>query len=406
MGRPTALVFTDSGAPPYGLVSALDRLGMHVRCLPSADANRPDADEAPAAVLISASLGLQQVALLGQRFAATTARVLVFPEDDLTALEACARAGFEYVTAPFLPGLLSNRLISSHERGHQIETVELMAVEALLNDYERDLTSAQEIQVALLPDVLPAPPGWQVAKRFRPARQVAGDFYDCFELLQGLRLGFLVADVCDKGLSAALFMALSRTLLRHTAEQAGSWSFSPLPGGDEHRAQAPTLSIGAGPLLEAVTATNRYLVQHHLNQGYFVTLFFGVLDPASGRLLFVNGGHNPPVLLRAGGGHEWLQSTGPALGMISSGSWSMGMARLEPGDDLLVYTDGVVEARSPDGTMFGMDGILQTLDRGAESAEAMLSGLDRALDAHAATASQYDDITMLLLRRLPQPVAR
>src|SRR5205807_10123456 len=99
-----------------------------------------------------------------------------------------------------------------------------------------------------------------------------------------------MADVCDKGLSAAMFMALIRTLLRYTAEHAGTWDGVPVPmdrtGGGPP--PVPVLSIGAGPLIRSVTVTNRYLTSHHRGPGYFVTLFFGVLDPVSGALLFIN----------------------------------------------------------------------------------------------------------------------
>jgi serine phosphatase RsbU (regulator of sigma subunit) len=400
------------------LGTALERLGLRMRAVRAGETQVPANPGAELdVVLISASLGLQRVALLSQRFAAIRPRpvVLVFPEDDLAVLEACARAGFDYVTAPFLPGLLRSRLLSAQERGNLTEAVEMMAVEAALRAHERDLSSAQEIQAGLLPAILPTPPGWELAVRFRPARQVAGDFYDCFELVNGLRLGFLVADVCDKGLSAALFMALMRTLLRHTAEQAGAWAFGPpAAGAIGGRAGAaggtaagglvtPTLSIGAGPLLQAITNTNRYLARNHLGQGYFVTLFFGVLDPVSGGLLFVNAGHSPAVLLRAAGTYQLLPPTGPALGIVANGVFTVGTARLGPGDSLVSYTDGVLEARSPDGAQFGMSPLLDVLVGATGSAESLLTAVDERLAGHVRTAPQHDDITMLALHRTAAP---
>src|SRR5581483_1844988 len=159
---------------------------------------------------------------------------------------------------------------------------------ASLYSYERDLSIAREIQNGFLPEDLPAPAGWEVATRFRPANLVAGDFYDVFELVGGRRLATVVADVCDKGVGAALFMALIRTMLRHTAEQAAGWdlytdelpkmaSAAEIAGS----ALAPVLSVGAGPLLQAVSGTNSYMARHHQRQGYFCTVFFAVLEPSS-----------------------------------------------------------------------------------------------------------------------------
>ncbi|MFG2052015.1 PP2C family protein-serine/threonine phosphatase [Micromonospora sp. NPDC048935] len=409
MNRPTAIIVADSALRVPELTTALVETGLEARRFDPAELEyHPGLADGATVVLVSASLGLQRVALLSQRLAGLPQRptVLVFPQGDLWALEACARGGFDYITEPFLPGLLRSRLSTASERGDLLDTVEEMATEASLRAYEQDLNNAREVQAGFLPDCLPTPDGWEVGVRYRPARQVAGDFYDCFELVNGLRLGFLVADVCDKGLSAALFMALIRTLLRHTAEHAGSWNLMggtppiALAGGSiAGTSLAPILSVGAGPLLESVNATNRYLARNHLGQGYFVTLFFGVLDPVSGALLFVNGGHNPPVLLRANGGYTLLPPTGPAIGMLANSVYSLGNVRMEPGDTLFVYTDGVVEARSHTGGMFGMPRLLEVLDQPVDSAESLLVAVEGRLDRYVGTADQADDITMLALRR-------
>jgi phosphoserine phosphatase RsbU/P len=163
----------------------------------------------------------------------------------------------------------------------------------------------------------------------------------------------------------------------------------------------PLLSVGAGPLVQAVVATNRYLTRNHLRQGYFATLIFGVLDPASGALLYINGGHNPAVLLRADGSHSLLCPTGPAVGMMPHSSYALGHANLERGDTLLLYTDGVVEARAVGGSLFGMDQLLTAMSASAKSAETVLANIDEALRAHVGGAEQSDDITMLALHRSP-----
>jgi sigma-B regulation protein RsbU (phosphoserine phosphatase) len=407
MRKPCVLVVADSPAGVPGLVPALSEGGFTVRTATEDQVLASGESDWPDGLLVSASLGLQRVAMLARRFAhlPNPPTTIVFPQGDLGALEACVRGGFDHVLPPFLPSLLRSRLSSCWERGQLASAVEDMAAEASLRAYERDLAIAHEIQSGFLPDKLPAPHGWDVASRFRPARQVAGDFYDGFELVDGRRLGFVVADVCDKGVGAALFMALIRTLLRHTAEHTGA---SSLAGTDDAMARVvtsegtslpPMLSVGAGPLVQAVVATNRYLTRNHLRQGYFATLIFGVLDPTSGALLYINGGHNPALLLRADGGHTLLSPTGPAVGMMPHSSYALGHANLERGDTLLLYTDGVVEARATDGSLFGMDRLLEVVNAANGSADTTLSSVDTALRVHVGGAEQSDDITMLALHR-------
>ncbi|WP_116201232.1 PP2C family protein-serine/threonine phosphatase [Amycolatopsis circi] len=408
MRKSCVLVVADPAARMPRLEPALSDGGFEVRTATEEEVLAGDERVAlPDGLLVSASLGLQRVALLARRFAhlPNPPTTIVFPQDDFDALEACVRGGFDYVLPPFLPSLLRSRMSSCWERGQLASAVEDMAAEASLRAYERDLAIAHEIQSGFLPEKLPAPQGWDVASRFRPARQVAGDFYDGFELVGGRRVGFVVADVCDKGVGAALFMALIRTLLRHTAEhtgtaggagEAGEHAAGPAPAGEP---LPPMLSVGAGPLVQAVVATNRYLTRNHLRQGYFATLIFGVLDPASGGLLYINGGHNPAVLLRADGSHTLLKPTGPAVGMMLHSSYGLGCARLERGDTLLLYTDGVVEARATGGSLFGMDRLLTAISEPATSAEETLSEVDKALRAHVGVAEQSDDITMLALHR-------
>lgn len=409
MGKPVALLVTDPTATPAELVAALAEGGFAV--LQRAESQLPDrpGEPDPDMVLLPASLGLQRVALLSRRYAhrPSPPTTIVFAHGDDAALEACVRGGFDYVVPPFLPTLLRSRLVSCWERRQLVGAVEDMAAAASLREYERDLSIAHDIQAGFLPERMPVPSGWDLAHRFRPARQVAGDFYDGFELVDGRRLGFVVADVCDKGVGAALFMALIRTLLRHTAEHTGE-SGEALAGSLPERAAGsvvtvpPLLSLGAGPLVQAVVATNRYLVRNHLQQGYFATLIFGVLDPRSGVLIYINCGHNPALLLRAAGGHRLLEPTGPAVGIMPQSTYALGYVTLDPGDTLLLYTDGVTDARAADGLLFGADRLLRTSCGHRRSAEELLTDVDRALAAHVGAAEQFDDITMLALHRWPR----
>jgi sigma-B regulation protein RsbU (phosphoserine phosphatase) len=414
MATSTALLVGEPSRTRQELGNALRLTGFEVRqAAPEETIGPPDPAPKPDMLLVSAALGLQRVAVLSERFATEghPPTTVVYPEGDIAALESCVLGGFDYVMPPFAPGLLRTRLTTCRERGRLTMTVEEMANAASLHSYERELSIAREIQSGFLPEELPAPEDWQVAARFRPARMVAGDFYDVFELAGGRRLALVVGDVCDKGIGAALFMALIRTMLRHTAEQAGGWNLlgSHLPRAMIRRpaparrmagaALAPSLSVAAGPLLEAVSGTNSYMARHHQRQAYFCTLFFGILDPASGALLYINGGHNPPILLTAEGRHSLLQPTGPAVGMFASSSYLLEHVTLQPGDKLFMYTDGVTEARDADGGFFGLDRTLEAVSRPAGSAEEMLAAVDGAVRGFTGTTEQFDDITMLALHR-------
>ena len=406
----TALVVADQGTTTADLDAALGEAGFQVVHHSVGELMiRPAANAVAELTMVSASLGLKQVALLDQRLSSAgfASTFVVFPQNDFAALEACARSGFDYVTPPFLPALLQERVASCQERSRLTSVVEEIAATVKLREYERDLAIARDIQSGFLPNELPSRDGWEFAARFKPAREVAGDFYDGFELVNGRRLGFVVADVCDKGVGAALFMALIRTLLRHTAEHTGGWSVMEdvSSGGIDPTTVSGTfpasmLSVGASPLMHAVTGTNRYLARNHHEQAYFATLFFGVLDPASGMLIYVNGGHNPPVLLRCGDGEQvLLPPTGPAVGIQEDSRYVIGSAHLAPGDSLFIYTDGVVDARNLDGELYTMDRLRAVVDTPVSSAQALIDTVDDSLRAHVQAADQFDDITMIALRR-------
>ncbi|MBX6384418.1 MAG: PP2C family protein-serine/threonine phosphatase [Microbispora sp.] len=328
--------------------------------------------------------------------------VMVYLDGALADLEACVKYGYHYLVPPYRGSLIRTQLMCDVERQRLARVAQEAALAVSLSQYERELRIAREIQEGFLPSDLPRAPGWEIDVRFRPARAVAGDFYDAFPLLQGRRLSVVVADVCDKGVGAALFMALIRTLLRHTAEHAGRWSlFDPpqLTRGVRH--ESPALVPGAAPLLQAMTGTNRYMTSNH--QGYFATVFFGVLDPESGCLLYANGGHNPPLLRRADGRLERLQVTGPAVGLHPDSEFRLAEVRLDPGDMLLAYTDGVTESRDPEGEFYGEDR-LSALVRGLDGTSlGLLDRVEADVRAHLRGGEQYDDITMLALRRLAGP---
>ncbi|MEW5871567.1 MAG: PP2C family protein-serine/threonine phosphatase [Chloroflexota bacterium] len=240
----------------------------------------------------------------------------------------------------------------------------------------QELALAGRMQASLLPEELPSVKGWHFAVTWRPARETSGDFYDTFALPNG-RVGLLVADVVDKGMGAALYMALSRTLMRTYA--------SDYPDNPE----------------QALEAVNARLLKD-VEAGQFVTLFYAVLDPAAGVLTYCNAGHNPPVLLSSqdGEGLQRLHRTGMALGVTDDEGWEQRAIHLDPGTTLVLYTDGVVEAQDTQGEYFG-DQRLATVIRAnhGRPAQAVQEALLLALQAFVGDAPQFDDITLLVVTR-------
>jgi hypothetical protein len=241
---------------------------------------------------------------------------------------------------------------------------------------EQELSLAGQIQASFLPERLPEIPGWQVSATLRPARQTAGDFYDVIPLPNG-RLGIVVADVADKGMGAALYMALARTLLRTYA-----------------------LEYHARPDF-AMKVTNRRILMD-TDVTMFVTVFYGVLDPRSGRLVYCNAGHNPPYLLhvRSDDDAERLTKTGMALGAIPGTSWEQRVVQMAPGDTLVLYSDGVTDAQNETNAFFGEERLERAIRAsGGRPAEQFLHALLEAVERFSGEATQFDDMTLMVLIR-------
>jgi serine phosphatase RsbU (regulator of sigma subunit) len=240
----------------------------------------------------------------------------------------------------------------------------------------RELATAGRIQASFLPESLPDTPGWQFAAVLQPARETSGDFYDLIPLHNG-RLGIVVADVADKGMGAALYMALCHTLIRTYAAEHGS---------------RPDLVL---------SATNRRILMD-ARAGLFVTAFFGILEPATGVVTYCNAGHNPPHVLRArddGSAHA-LRPTGIALGVLEDGAWEQETVQLGPGDVLLVYTDGVTEAKDPRGNFYGPKRLVDATRACLPgSALEVQDSLLAELSGFVGGAPQFDDITLMIALR-------
>ncbi|MBN2303621.1 MAG: PP2C family protein-serine/threonine phosphatase [Anaerolineae bacterium] len=242
----------------------------------------------------------------------------------------------------------------------------------------QELEFAGEVQARFLPRHVPQIPGWDIAAGLTPARQTTGDFYDFVPFEDG-RIGLLVADVADKGTGAALYMALSRTLIRTFALQ---------------HPDAPE---------EALRLANARLLTD-ADSDQFVTVFYGVLDPATGRLVYANAGHNPAYVLANGAIRARdpvaLTKTGLPLGMFDDFSWQQGAITLEPGNLLVAYTDGISEAQDRDDAEFGEDRLLAAVTaRRDDLAAGIHAGVIAAVRDFVGDAPQFDDLTLMIVRR-------
>lgn len=237
--------------------------------------------------------------------------------------------------------------------------------------FEQELEVARLIQQHFLPKELPDLPGWQVAAYYRPAREVGGDFYDVIALPDG-RVGFVVGDVTDKGVPAALVMSATRSVLRASAQRL----------------------IEPGIVLERV---NEHLFPD-MPEKMFVTCLYGVLDPATGHLRFANAGHDLPYVKTAHGLVE-LRARGMPLGLMSGMAYEEKEATLDHGDSVLLHSDGVVEAHDPQRNMFGFPRLKETM-AGVPGGQALIDRVLSELEAFTGPdAEQEDDITMVTLQR-------
>jgi phosphoserine phosphatase RsbU/P len=283
--------------------------------------------------------------------------------------------------------VLNNRLLNERQ--------------ARLMRFKRELEIGREIQLSFLPRQVPSPAGWEVATRFRPALEVAGDFYDAFLLPHGY-LTLVIADIVGKGVTAALFMAIIRSLFRALFQQ--NYFQSPV-GESVSGTTLPFSFIDRGALLNAVRLTNAYLISNHADTYAFATLFAGVLDPMSGRLLYVNAGHNPPLVIATdSSGHkvrDQLHPTGPAIGLMANADYHLAETNLKVGEGLFAYTDGVTESRNTAGEEFGIAGLIHLLENGFNSSQELLGAVEAAVIAHTGETEAFDDVTMMVIRRLP-----
>jgi sigma-B regulation protein RsbU (phosphoserine phosphatase) len=259
-----------------------------------------------------------------------------------------------------------------------IENARLYQVAVEKGRMERELQVARELQTSLIPRETPQFTGWDFAALWQPAREVSGDFYD-FPPVGAEKVGIVIADVSDKGMPAALFMALARSTVRASVAHA------PSPA-------------------DAITQANKLVCADAAN-GMFVSLFYGQLDPATGQIIYVNAGHNPPLLYRAADDTlTELGRTGVLLGVDESLTFEQRSLRLDPGDFILLYTDGVTEAadaQSGASQEFGGDRLRRVLlAHRRAGATQIVAALAEAITSFVGATPQWDDITVVMVKRV------
>jgi sigma-B regulation protein RsbU (phosphoserine phosphatase) len=240
----------------------------------------------------------------------------------------------------------------------------------------QELKWAGSIQSSLLPYSFPNIPGWQLALTLKPAGETSGDFFDVIPL-GNEKVGLVIADVLDKGIGPALYMAISRTLIRTYAIELDS--------------QPDTVFFATNERILSDTTSN-----------LFVTAFYGVLDPESGELTYCNAGHNPPYLVSSNNS-EGIQELGRnaiPIGITEDATWGNNTITLLPGDALILYTDGIPEAQNETGELFGEKTLLDVIraNKGKSAGDLQASILD-AVHKFVGDAPQYDDITIMVLVR-------
>ncbi|HOD32550.1 MAG: Phosphoserine phosphatase RsbU [Acidobacteria bacterium ADurb.Bin340] len=270
-----------------------------------------------------------------------------------------------------LVNITSTQLTSLELRESRIQSLKL----------EKDLDLARNIQRRILPKQLPEPPGWQCAAANLPYQAVGGDLYDLWEVPHadgGSRLHLAVGDISGKGLPASLMMTQLSAFLRAMADRrVDNWGL---------------LATRLNARMNEIRDGNRY-----------ATLFAGSLNPANGDLRFVNGGHNPPILVPADGGPlQRLAPTGPMVGLLSGFTFGEGHAHMAPGDVLLIFTDGLVEAENLRGEDLGEETLAQIVrNRPEASADDLFEALLVETFRHMEGKGFRDDVTLVVVKRLP-----
>ncbi len=372
--RPAILIVDDEPFNIDFLEQELEDLGyLTLSASNGLDAIKTVGEESPDLVLLDIMMpGIDGFEVLTRLKADNGHRhipvIIISAMSDMGSIVRGIELGAEdYLPKPFDEVLLRARISSALEKKH-LRDLE----QAYLRSLEKELEIGHQIQSGFLPDGLPEKEGWALQAFFRPAREVAGDFYDVYELPDG-KLVITLGDVADKGVGAALFMALYRSLLRSSL-------------GNVMQLDDPV-----NKLIRAVAHTNDYVSTTH-DLALFVTLFIGILDPETGVLTYVNAGHNPPLLLQ-NGAHTLISRTGPALGIFERQDFGAEQVQLGAGDRLFIYSDGLEDVKNARGEFYGSQRLIESFLQDDATLEKIIGQIEQFMGDEA----QYDDLTLLVV---------
>jgi serine phosphatase RsbU (regulator of sigma subunit) len=306
--------------------------------------------------------------------------IVISASNDLqNIVKGIEKGADDFLPKPFEPAILKARISSSLEKKKLRDREQLY-----LQSLERELDIAREIQKEFLPPELPQIKGWEIVSYFQAAREVAGDFYDAFTLPNG-NLAFVIADVCGKGVGAALYMTLFRSLIHATLldHPDGSADLSP-----------------AKSLMRAVTHTNKYVAETHEAANMFATIFIGILHPETGSVFYINGGNEPAVVIDSNGNiRSELPPTGPAIGVMPDTRFEVKEIKLGSGDSLIAFTDGIPDNKNTRNEFFGRERLLRGLQVKTGSAAELFQKIQAELQEFSAGDDQFDDITLMAVRK-------
>jgi serine phosphatase RsbU (regulator of sigma subunit)/DNA-binding response OmpR family regulator len=299
-------------------------------------------------------------------------------DDDLAELSVREREVLELIATGYNNTEIAHRLDISPKmvRNHITNIFYRLHAQTLeLEQKTNELKKAGQVQESLLPENLPKIPGWELAVVLEPAHETSGDFYDFLPLPDG-KVGMVIADVTDKGMSAALYMALSRSLWRTFA-----------------------LDHPVNPEL-TMTETNRHILAD-THGGLFVTLLYGILNPHDGTFTYCSAGHHPALLIRAKDSSiEELAHTGIPLGVFDEARWNQECVEIKPGDAMVLYTDGITDAQNPAEECFNLERLRGAIKKHhGKPARELLEALLRQVHNWVGSASQFDDITLMVIVR-------
>ena len=309
--------------------------------------------------------------------------IIISANNDLKSVVKGIQLGAEdYLPKPFESTLLHARLSSGLER-KRLHDLQQMYLRSL----EREMEIAREIQSGFLPSKLPEVDGWELGVYFESAKEDAGDFYDAFLLPDG-NLACGTGDVCGKGVGAALFMTLFRSLIRanattqHLSTQKNS-----------------NLLSAAERLKDVISFTNHYVAETHEKANMFATVFMGIFNLQDGTLSYINCGNDPALLIRDGKIVATLPPSGPAIGIIPDAVFTVHEVVMENNDLLAAFSDGIADTLNSENEPFGSKRFFKLLQDNNKSPADLVGQIKEQLDQFIGSAEQFDDISLLVVKR-------